>query len=173
MHDNTTDTEALNTKYLEIERSYQMARLYSNRADSFSAPCYSERRFVACFQFGRHVTSTLLGCLDDNIKSKVAKDIADSASATHDDVCNNVVSTFCFTDAESTTCPCQIDVEELDVFSCIIDDLRKGYGQEGNKVEKLHDALNPIADALIAIACLERDDAALATAKRIKTILLA
>jgi hypothetical protein len=175
MHDNTTDTEALNTKYLEIERSYQMARLYSNRA-SIPASEYlntSDKIFVACFQFGRHVTSTLLSCLDDSIKSKVAKGLCDEASATHDDICNNVVSTFCFTDADSTTCPCQIEVEELDVFSCIIDDLRKGHGQEGNKIEKLHDALNPVADALIAIACLERDDAALETAKRIKTLLLA
>lgn len=173
MHDNTTDTEALNTKYLEIERSYQMARLYSDRAFSYVAPCYVEKRFASCFQFGRHVTSTLLSCLDDSIKSKVAKGLCNEASATHDDICNNVVSTFCFTDADSTTCPCQIEVEELDVFSCIIDDLRKGHGQEGNKIEKLHDALNPVADALIAIACLERDDAALETAKRIKTLLLA
>lgn len=173
MHDNTQDTEALNNKYLEIERSYQMARLYSNRA-SIPASEYlntSDKVFVACFQFGRHVTSTLLGCLDDAIKSKVAKDIADTASATHDDVCNNVVTTFVFTDADSTTCPCQIDTEDLDVLPCLLDDLRKGYGQEGNKIEKLHDALNPIADALIAIACIEMDDVALRTAKRIKTLL--
>jgi hypothetical protein len=173
MTDIQNDTEALNTKYLEIERSYQMARLHSNRASIPTSDYLNneEKVFVACFQFGRHVTSTLLGCLDDNIKSKVAKDIADTASATHDDVCNNVVTTFCFTDADATTCPCQIDTEDLDVLSCIIDDLRNGYGQEGNNIQKLHDALNPIADALIAIAVLEKDDAALDTAKRIKTLL--
>lgn len=171
MHDNTQDTEALNTKYLEIERSYQKARLYSNRADSFSAPCYSERRFVACFQFGRHVTSVLLSEVEDIAKSVVAKRIADEMSATHDDVCNNMVHSFVFTDAESVTCPCNNDTEDLDLYECFLHDLRKGHGQEGNNVQKLHDALNPIADSLIAIACLERDDAALETAKRIKTLL--
>lgn len=171
MHDNTQDTEALNTKYLEIERSYQKARLHSNRADAYSAPCYEDRRFVACFQFGRHVTSVLLSEIEDIVKGTVSAKVADEASATHDDVCNNVVHTFVFTDAESVTCPCNNDADDLDIYECVLHDLRKGHGQGGNKIEKLHDALHPIADALIAIACLQRDDAALETAKRIKTIL--
>lgn len=171
MHDDTQDTEGLNHKYLEIERAYQKARLHSSRAEAFTSPCYEDRRFVACFQFGRHVTSVLLGCLDDVVKSRIGKKLADDANAIHDDVCNNVVQTFVFTDADSTTCPCQIDTDDIDVLGCILDDLRKGHGQEGNKVEKLHDALNPIADALLAIASIEQDDAALETAKRIKTLL--
>jgi hypothetical protein len=49
--------------------------------------------------------------------------------------------------------------------------LRRGHGQEGNNIQKLHDALKPVADLLLAIACIEKDDAALETAKRIKAIL--
>jgi hypothetical protein len=175
MTDIQNDTEALNTKYLEIERSYQMARLHSNRASIPTSDYLNneEKVFVACFQFGRHVTSVMLTCLEDCLTNKLAKTLCDQTSATHDDICNNVVRTFVFTDADSTTCPCQIDVDDLDVYSCILDDLRKGHGQEGNNIQKLHDALNPVADALLAIAVLEKDDAALDTAKRIKTLLLA
>lgn len=171
MHEPQNDTEALNSKYLEIERSYQKARSASQQAEVYTAPCYIERRFVSCFQFGRHVTTTILSCVEDYVKSAVSKRIIDDASATHDDVCNNVVRTFCFTDADSTTCPCQIDTDDLDVYECIMHDLRKGHGQEGNNIQKLHDALNPVADALIAVACIEKDDAALDTAKRIKALL--
>jgi hypothetical protein len=173
MTETQNNPEALNLKYLEIEEAFQVARLHSNRA-SIPASDYlnnEEKVFVACFQFGRHVTSTLPCSMEDSIKSRVAKDLCDKASAIHNDICNNVVHTFCFTDADSTTCPCQIDVDDLDVYSCVLEDLRRGHGQEGNNIQKLHDALKPVADLLLAIACIEKDDAALETAKRIKAIL--
>ena len=140
------------------ERAFMEARMFSNQASCRMAS--EERRFIASFCFGKAVTSCFLSMDSNALAKKVSEDLADSAEVLHNDICNTVVGAFCFTDAESATCPCNCNgTDDLDVLPSLLDDL---------KVARLSDALLPCADLLLAIATIEEDPQAIETAKRIK-----
>lgn len=148
----------LNLVLDRAERAFMEARTFSNQAGCRMAS--EDRRFIASFCFGKAVTSCFLSMDSGSLAKEVSKGLADKAEALHNDVCNTVVGAFCFTDADSPTCPCNCNgVDDLDVLPYLLDAL---------KVTRLSDSLLPCADLLLAIATIEEDPQAIDTAKRIK-----
>ncbi len=160
---------ALNEKYDKVERVFQKAKLYSNRAEQALA---SEQRFIASFQFGRVVSDVLWVVGEENVVSSVSKELADLAECIHNEIVNAIVRTYIFTDAESVTCPCNNDTDDMDVYECVLSDLSECKGQAGIDMKRLSDCLLPIADILTSVALIEGDAQAIETSKRIRTILL-
>jgi hypothetical protein len=166
--------QALNDKFREVEAAFTMARLYSNQAACRMAS--EERRFIASFLFGRAVASVFL-CMDSGqLTSEASKELAESAEASHNDVCNVVCGAYCFTCAESTSCPCNVgSIESLDVYDSILQDLARDHngGKDANPYTTLVESLRPAADFLVAIATVEGDYQALETANRIRALVTA
>jgi len=143
------------------ERAFTEAKTFSNQAGCRMAS--EERRFIASFCFGKAITSCFLSMDSGSLAKEVSKGLADKAEALHNQVCNDVVQAYCFTDAESATCPCNCNgTEDLDVLPYLLECL---------KVTRLSDSLLPCADLLLAIATIEEDQQAIETAKRIKNVL--
>jgi hypothetical protein len=148
----------LNDILNRVERAFMEAKTFSNQSGCRMAS--EERRFIASFCFGKAVTSCFLSMDSGSLAKEVSKGLSDKAEALHNDVCNTCVNAFCFTDAESATCPCNCNgADDLDVLPSLLESL---------KVSCLSDSLLPCADLLIAIATIEEDQQAIETAKRIK-----
>lgn len=168
-------TLALNERLNEIERAYNTAKLYSNQARCSMAS--SERRFIASWLFGRAVCSVFLSFDSEQLSCSVSKKLAEIADASHSDVCNICVKPYVFTDADSTSCPCNtFDLDDVDIYPCLLQDLADA--EDDNEEAKkplacLADSLLPVADLLVSIAECERDLQAQATARRIRALLMA
>ena len=151
----------LNLVLDRAERAFMEAKTYSNQACCRMAS--EERRFIASFCFGKAVTSCFLSMDSGSLAKEVSKGLADKAEALHNDVCNTCVGAFCFTDAESATCPCNCNgTDDLDVLPSLL---------ESFEVSRLSDSLLSCADLLLAVAIIEDDAQAIETAKRIKQAL--
>ena len=163
-------TQALNEKLREVESAFTMARLYSNQAGCSMAS--EERRFIASFLFGRAVASVFLSMDCGQVASEASEELAEHAEASHNDVCNVVSGTYCFTCADSSTCPCNVgSIESLDVYDEILKDLaREHNGKDAKPYTTLVESLRPAADFLLAIATVENDPQAIETANRIRAL---
>jgi len=163
--------QALNEKLREVEAAFTMARLYSNQASCRMAS--EERRFIASFLFGRAVASVFLSMDSGQLTSKASEELAEHAEASHNDVCNVISGAYCFTCADSTTCPCNVgSIESLDVYDSILQDLAREHngGKEAKPYKSLVESLRPAADFLVAIATVEKDAQAIETANRIRAL---
>jgi hypothetical protein len=165
--------QALNEKLREVEGAWSMAKLYSNQAACSMAS--EERRFIASFLFGRAVSSVFLSMDSGELAHKASEQLADLAEATHNNICNVVSGTYCFTDADSQTCFCNVgSIECLDIYEGLLSDLAKEeQGENAKPYARLSDSLLPASDFLVAIATIEGDHQAQQTARRIRDLLTA
>ena len=165
--------QALNEKLREAEGAWTMAKLYSNQAGCSMAS--EERRFIASFLFGRAVSSVFLGMDSGEVAHDASEKLADMAEATHNNICNVIAGTYCFTDADSQTCFCNVgSIECLDVYERLLLDLaEEEQGENAKPYARLSDSLLPASDFLLAIATIEGDPQAIETARRIRDLLMA
>ena len=160
--------ETLNEKFDTMERIAAKARVYSVRAETSSSV---ETQFLACYQFGRTISEGIWVIGEENVNNPTAKELAEKAEVIHNDICNTIVRTFCFTDADSVTCPCNSETDDMDILSCVLSDLSKADGQAGVDMKRLIACLVPLADIFYVVALLEKDAQAIETAQRIKNLI--
>jgi hypothetical protein len=161
----------LRQKYLDIETAFASARLYSNQAACTMAS--EERRFLSVFLFARAVTSVFLDMDRGEVASPMSEKLSDMAAGLHNDICNECVGIFCFTDADSPSCPCNCNgIDDLDIYDYTLEKLAQGEAHKGKeRLQTLVESLVPLSSLLIGIATIEQDEVALATAKRIHALL--